>query len=80
MVNSIKEDLSNQPDLEELEAEDRWDAFVNRGKTNLHVAFACSPASNEFREWLRVFPALVNCTTIDWFLTWPEKALRQVAV
>lgn len=38
-----------------------------------------SPAGNEFRERLRLFPALVNCTTIDWFLNWPEKALSTVA-
>lgn len=32
-----------------------------------------------FRERLRKFPSLVNCTTIDWFTQWPEDALRSVA-
>ena len=26
-----------------------------------------------------MFPALVNCCTIDWFLTWPSAALKSVA-
>ena len=38
-----------------------------------------SPAGEVFRNRLRMFPALVNCTTIDWFLAWPEKALLTVS-
>jgi len=38
-----------------------------------------SPAGEVFRSRLRMFPALVNCTTIDWFLSWPEKALLHVS-
>jgi dynein heavy chain, axonemal len=26
-----------------------------------------------------MFPALVNCVTIDWFLAWPPEALKSVA-
>jgi len=28
---------------------------------------------------LRQYPALVNCTTIDWFHEWPKEALLEVA-
>ena len=38
-----------------------------------------SPVGEAFRRRLRMFPALVNCTTIDWFLAWPEEALRSTA-
>ncbi len=34
---------------------------------------------NAFRERLRKFPSLVNCTTIDWFSEWPADALKSVA-
>lgn len=40
---------------------------------------AFSPVGEAFRRRLRVFPTLVNCTTIDWFLPWPEEALRNTA-
>ena len=39
-----------------------------------------SPIGEDFRKRLRMFPALVNCTTIDWFLPWPNQALTSVAI
>lgn len=38
-----------------------------------------SPVGDAFRQRLRMFPSLVNCTTIDWFNNWPLEALRSVA-
>lgn len=38
-----------------------------------------SPIGDAFKVRLRMFPALVNCCTIDWFLPWPEDALQSVA-
>lgn len=31
------------------------------------------------RNRIRQYPALVNCTTIDWFSEWPKEALLEVA-
>ena len=28
---------------------------------------------------MRMFPSIVNCTTIDWLNPWPEEALLTVA-
>jgi dynein heavy chain len=39
-----------------------------------------SPVGEAFRTRLRMFPALVNCTTIDWFSEWPDDALLEVAM
>ena len=32
-----------------------------------------------FRNRIRMYPAFVNCTTIDWFSEWPQDALLEVA-
>ena len=53
--------------------------FIRRCQQNIHVVMCMSPIGAEFRNRLRMFPALVNCTTIDWFHAWPKDALRSVA-
>lgn len=37
-----------------------------------------SPAGDTLRLLIRNYPALVNCTTIDWFMDWPKEALEKV--
>merc|ERR1719171_1430106 len=53
--------------------------FISRCRANLHVVITMSPIGDAFRRRLRMFPALVNCCTLDWFTAWPEQALRSVA-
>lgn len=53
-------------------------AFIMRVKENLHVVLGFSP-NEMFRARCRKFPALVTCTTIDWFQPWPHDALKSVA-
>ena len=53
--------------------------FAVQVKRNLHMVLSFSPVGGEFRERLRKFPSLVNCTTIDWFSEWPRDALHTVA-
>jgi len=52
--------------------------FIMRVKANLHIVLGMSP-NEMFRARCRKFPALVTCTTIDWFQPWPHDALRSVA-
>lgn len=56
-----------------------YDYFLNRLRDNLHIVLCFSPVGNKFRERARKFPALFNECTIDWFLPWPEEALKSVA-
>lgn len=51
----------------------------NRVRENLHVVLAMSPIGESFRNRTRMYPGLVNCTTIDWFQPWPADALVEVA-
>ena len=53
--------------------------FIEKVRARLHLALCLSPIGESFRTRLRMFPSLVNCTTIDWFLQWPEEALEAVA-
>lgn len=56
-----------------------WKYFIQKVKQNLHVVLCFSPVGEDFRYRARKFPALVNCTQIDWFFGWPEEALLSVA-
>ena len=53
--------------------------FVSRVRLNLHLVLCFSPVGNVFRVRARRFPGLVNCTSIDWFHSWPQDALVSVA-
>lgn len=43
------------------------------------MVIAMSPLAGPFQARLRMFPSLVNCSTIDWFTNWPAEALINVA-
>ncbi|XP_037045747.1 dynein heavy chain 2, axonemal [Bradysia coprophila] len=53
--------------------------FMERARSNLHIIMCMSPIGEQFRTYIRQYPALVNNTTIDWFHAWPERALHAVA-
>jgi len=57
-----------------------YDYFISMVRKNLHVVLCFSPIGDAFRNRCLKFPALVNCTTIDWFQPWPEEALASVAL
>lgn len=59
--------------------ENCWRYFIGRVKKNLHMAICFSPVGENFRQRARKFPAIVNCTVIDWFQPWPLTALLSVA-
>jgi hypothetical protein len=53
--------------------------YLARVMANLHLILCFSPLGEAFRNRLRMFPSLVNCSTIDWFAEWPREALHSVA-
>eukprot|EP01062_Namystynia_karyoxenos_P076714 TRINITY_DN7573_c0_g3_i1.p1 TRINITY_DN7573_c0_g3~~TRINITY_DN7573_c0_g3_i1.p1 ORF type:complete len:4614 (+),score=1785.85 TRINITY_DN7573_c0_g3_i1:132-13973(+) len=52
--------------------------FLQRTKQELHTVLCFSPIGTVLRTRLRMFPALVNCSTIDYFAPWPEEGLQAV--
>jgi len=55
-----------------------YNFLLDRVKANLHVIVCMSPVGEAFRNRMRMYPALVNCTTIDLFNEWPQEALLEV--
>lgn len=45
----------------------------------VQVVLCFSPVGTTLRVRARKFPAIVNCTNIDWFHEWPEEALISVS-
>merc|ERR1719238_1934216 len=56
-----------------------WAYFIESVRENLHIVITMSPVGSAMRVRMRMFPALVNCCTIDWFLPWPDEALLSVS-
>ncbi|KAL0172594.1 hypothetical protein M9458_032905, partial [Cirrhinus mrigala] len=59
--------------------ENCWSFFMNRVRQQLKVVLCMSPVGNSLRLHARRFPALLNCTTLDWFQEWPLEALQSVS-
>ncbi|XP_069552287.1 dynein axonemal heavy chain 11 [Brachyistius frenatus] len=59
--------------------ENCWRFFTERVQLQLTVVLCLSPVSTALRIRARQFPALVNCTTIDWFHPWTTEALQSVS-
>ncbi|XP_018593809.2 dynein heavy chain 6, axonemal [Scleropages formosus] len=53
--------------------------FIARVREKLHIVLCMSPVGDAFRSRCRMFPSLVNCCTIDWFIQWPREALLSVS-
>lgn len=80
----VKEELDEingelAAEAQKLKTNDTYGIFVNKVRNNLHIVLAMSPVGNSLRVRMRMFPSIVNVTTIDWLKPWPEEALLTVA-
>ncbi|XP_078057018.1 dynein axonemal heavy chain 2 [Mustelus asterias] len=73
LLDAAKEESISQTN------ESIFNFLMERVRNNLHVVMCMSPIGDPFRNRVRQYPALVNCTTIDWFSEWPKDALLEVA-
>ena len=55
--------------------ENCWKFFIDRVRRQLKIVLCFSPVGNGLRIRARKFPAILNCTCIDWFHSWPHQAL-----
>jgi len=56
-----------------------FEFFLDKVRKNLHLALCFSPVGDAFRYRARMFPGVINCTSLDWFHEWPRAALIDVA-
>uniref|UniRef100_A0A8D3CJW0 Dynein axonemal heavy chain 11 n=1 Tax=Scophthalmus maximus TaxID=52904 RepID=A0A8D3CJW0_SCOMX len=59
--------------------ENCWRFFTDRVRLQLTVVLCLSPVGSVLRVRARRFPALVQCTTINWFHPWTTEALQSVS-
>ncbi|KAG7460463.1 dynein heavy chain 11, axonemal-like isoform X1, partial [Solea senegalensis] len=59
--------------------ENCWRFFTERVQLQLKVILCLSPVGNVLRVRARRFPALVQCTTINWFHPWTTDVLQSVS-
>ncbi|KAI8853660.1 dynein heavy chain and region D6 of dynein motor-domain-containing protein [Chytridium lagenaria] len=77
IINSTRNEAKAQGLVDTREV--CWDLFIRLVRKNLKVVLCFSPVGNTLRSRCRKFPAIVNCTMIDWFHEWPDEALTSVA-
>lgn len=75
-INAKKDNKANH---EHATQQELYEYMIETAKQYLHVVLALSPVGDQFRNRIRIYPNLVNCTTIDWYKSWPEEALMTVA-
>jgi dynein heavy chain len=76
-VNGVRSEAKGAGVMDTRDA--LWDFYVNKVRATMHVVCCMSPVGEKFRNRCRRFPALTNCTAINWFFSWPEQALVSVA-
>uniref|UniRef100_A0A8C3IZN2 DYH9 protein n=1 Tax=Chrysemys picta bellii TaxID=8478 RepID=A0A8C3IZN2_CHRPI len=78
IISSMRNEVKSQGLVDTRET--CWKFFIDRVRRQLKVALCFSPVGNKLRVRSRKFPAVVNCTAIDWFHEWPQAALESVSL
>nr|XP_058139450.1 dynein axonemal heavy chain 9 isoform X3 [Dasypus novemcinctus] len=78
IINSVRNEVKSQGLVDNRE--NCWKFFIDRIRRQLKVTLCFSPVGNKLRIRSRKFPAIVNCTAIDWFHEWPQQALESVSL
>ncbi|KAG8123326.1 hypothetical protein E2320_018704, partial [Naja naja] len=80
-LNNIIESLTSVSETakESNKLDDMYSFFLQRVRHNLHIVLTVNPTGLVFRQYLQIYPAIVNCCTVDWYENWPEEALCHVA-
>uniref|UniRef100_A0A8C8ZVZ0 Dynein axonemal heavy chain 9 n=1 Tax=Prolemur simus TaxID=1328070 RepID=A0A8C8ZVZ0_PROSS len=78
IISNVRNEVKSQGLVDTRE--NCWKFFIDRVRRQLKVTLCFSPVGNKLRVRSRKFPAIVNCTAIDWFHEWPRQALESVSL
>uniref|UniRef100_A0A667HV87 Dynein axonemal heavy chain 9 n=2 Tax=Lynx canadensis TaxID=61383 RepID=A0A667HV87_LYNCA len=78
IINNVRNEVKSQGLVDNRG--NCWKFFIDRVRRQLKVTLCFSPVGNKLRVRSRKFPAIVNCTAIDWFHEWPRQALESVSL
>uniref|UniRef100_A0A8C5XER9 Dynein axonemal heavy chain 9 n=1 Tax=Microcebus murinus TaxID=30608 RepID=A0A8C5XER9_MICMU len=78
IISNVRNEVKSQGLVDTRE--NCWKFFIDRVRRQLKVTLCFSPVGNKLRVRSRKFPAIVNCTAIDWFHEWPQQALESVSL
>lgn len=77
IINSVRNEVKQ---LGMLDTKSNcWQYFIDKVRKMLKIVLCFSPVGSTLRVRARKFPAIVNCTAINWFHEWPKKALESVS-
>ena len=77
IVGSVRNEVKQMGIVDSKE--NCWKFFIDKVRRMLKVVLCFSPVGSTLRVRSRKFPAIVNCTSIDWFHEWPKNALESVS-
>lgn len=75
--NGVRNELKQLGIMDTKEA--CWRHFIDKVRRMLKTVLCFSPVGSTLRVRARKFPAIVNCTAINWFHEWPQNALESVS-
>ncbi|KAI9911312.1 hypothetical protein PsorP6_009030 [Peronosclerospora sorghi] len=79
LMHACREAVQRDGVIVENTEDELFRYFTKQVQRNLHVVFTMNPASGDFKNRTKTSPALFNRCVVDWFGTWNDHALAQVA-
>ncbi|XP_058061407.1 LOW QUALITY PROTEIN: dynein beta chain, ciliary-like [Anopheles bellator] len=77
IINALRNEVKQLGMLDSKE--NCWKYFIDKVRKSLKLVLCFSPVGSTLRVRARKFPAIVNCSAINWFHEWPKKALESVS-
>ena len=77
VINTIRNEVKTEG-LSDTK-ENCWTYFIGKIRRQLKIVLCFSPIGTILRNRARKFPAIINCTAINWFHEWPQEALISVS-